>query len=102
MWRSRRTPLLLVWNWRLCRCGALSKDRDDHGDIVATASVVGFGDENSACELRILMSRERRRDLIVREHLRQAVRAQQNAIVGLQLERLRLDPDPGLLAADDV
>ena len=53
---------------------------------------------NLGCGLRV----ERGRDRLVRHHLRQSVRTEQQAIASLHFERVGFDVDSELLAADDV
>ena len=73
------------------------ESRDDERDVVARPGVIGLGEQRFRGRLGIGLGGERRDDCLVRDHLRQSVGAQQQAIARLDLERVSFDVDPKLV-----
>ena len=78
------------------------ESREHERHVVGSPSVIGLREQRLRRALGFGLGGERRRDRLVRHHLRQSVRTQQQAIAGLDFERVGFDVDAELLAADDV
>ncbi len=65
---------------------------DHHADVIAAARLVRLRHEFDARRLRIRQRSKRRSDRVVRQHLAQAVRTQQEPVAGVNLHRVGLRP----------
>ena len=76
--------------------GDLARLDDHRGHVVLAAGGVGGVDEELSRPLRVVLAGEDPRHLVLADHGGEAVRAEEDAIAGLQLDRVHVDVDPGI------
>ena len=76
--------------------GDLDRLHDDRGDVVLAAGCVRGVDEELRRRVRVVLPAEDAGDLVGAHHRREAVRAEEDAVAGPELDRVLVDLDLGV------